>query len=84
MDEEYKTLGTTAQEKLAQCQTDLTRWCKQKFGNVEKMLKKKTKELQAMQRNEGPETIEATKQLQREIRVSYGAGRCQVEAKGKT
>jgi hypothetical protein len=31
--------------KLEHCQGDLTRWNRQKFGNIEEKLKKKVKEL---------------------------------------
>lgn len=45
----------------------LRRWSHRKFGNTERQLKKKTKALEALQKNEGPGDIEAIKQLLREI-----------------
>lgn len=42
-------------QKLAHCQHDLSRWSERKFGNAERKLKEKTKQLEALQREEGPE-----------------------------
>jgi ribonuclease HI len=57
----------TARQKLALCQTNLKWWSTRKFGNAEKLLKKKTKELELLQQNEGPGTVEAIKKLKDEI-----------------
>lgn len=54
-------------QKLGQCQNDLTRWSVRKFGNAEKILKQKTKELETLQMEEGPENWDAIKLLQSEI-----------------
>jgi hypothetical protein len=43
------------QKKLAACQRRFTRWSGKKYGNVDKILKEKTKELEILQLNEGPE-----------------------------
>jgi hypothetical protein len=43
------------QKKLAACQRRFTRWSGKKYGNVDKILKEKTKELEILQLNEGLE-----------------------------
>lgn len=39
----------TTRSKLAQCQTQLARWSQRKFGDAEKVLKQKTKQLKVLQ-----------------------------------
>jgi hypothetical protein len=45
----------TMQNKLATCQKSFTRWSGAKCRNAEKLIKQKSKELQELQLNEGPE-----------------------------
>jgi hypothetical protein len=54
-------------QKLANCQADLSSWSSRKFGDASKKLKAKTKQLELLQRNEGPDTSVAIKVLKHEI-----------------
>jgi hypothetical protein len=54
-------------QKLAHCQNDLSRWSARKFGDDERKLKQKTKQLEDLQKEEGPENWEAIKLVQYEI-----------------
>jgi endonuclease/exonuclease/phosphatase family metal-dependent hydrolase len=53
--------------KLAQCRTSLLRWSKGKHGSNAALIKQKTKELELLQRYEGPENCEEIKNLNGEI-----------------
>jgi hypothetical protein len=55
------------QQKLAYCQTELSSWSSRKFGNASKKLKDKTKQLELLQRHEGPGMSEGIKRLKQEI-----------------
>jgi hypothetical protein len=50
-------------EKLVNCQTKLSSWSSQKFGEADKKLKIKMKELAALQQVEAPENLEKIKVL---------------------
>jgi hypothetical protein len=54
-------------EKLGSCQKTLSRWSGRRFGNAERLIKKKTKALEVLQHDEGPDQREAIKKLQGEI-----------------
>jgi exonuclease III/ribonuclease HI len=55
------------QHKLAACQRSFTRWSCRKYGNAEKTIKKKTKELEALQLHEGPENWGDISRIKSEI-----------------
>jgi hypothetical protein len=55
--------------RLAQCQTSLVRWSTRKYGDVEKRLKEKTKQLDLMQQHEGEENWGEITALQRDINL---------------
>jgi hypothetical protein len=57
----------TMQNKLAVCQKSFTRWSGAKYGNAEKLIKQKTKELEELQLNEGPEQWAKITRLKTEI-----------------
>jgi hypothetical protein len=52
---------------LTNFQVDLSTWSSRKFGNTAKKLKQKTKQLEALQRDEGLENWENIKLLHSEI-----------------
>lgn len=54
-------------QKLENCQNNLTRWSSSKFGNADRKLKQKTKQLESLQRDEGPHNWEPRKILQFKI-----------------
>lgn len=54
---------------MESCLSNLLWWSRRKFGNAEKKMKQKTKQLELLQRFEGPENREAIKQLQSEIEL---------------
>ena len=53
--------------RLEQCQSWLQGWSRHKYGNVEKAVKKKTKQLAQLQQEDGEGNQEAVIQLQLEI-----------------
>jgi exonuclease III len=55
------------QNKLAACQRSFSRWSCMKYGNADKIIKEKTKELEALQLNEGPEHWGEISRLKAEI-----------------
>jgi hypothetical protein len=55
------------QNKLAACQRSFSRWSCMKYGNADKIIKKKTKELEALQLNEGPKHWGEISHLKAEI-----------------
>jgi hypothetical protein len=74
MDKEYNNIikdwahgHANGQQKLSICQTNLKRWSTRKFGHAEKILKKKTKELELLQQCKGSGNVEAIKILKGEI-----------------
>jgi hypothetical protein len=54
-------------EKLGSCQKTLSQWSGRRFRNAERLIKKKTKALEVLQRDEDPDQREAIKKLQGEI-----------------
>ncbi|XP_059454900.1 uncharacterized protein LOC132185097 [Corylus avellana] len=54
-------------QKLASCQADLSSWSKRKFGDATKKIKQKTRQLELLQRDEGPGNYEAINMLKQEI-----------------
>jgi hypothetical protein len=58
---------TDNENKLATCQRSFIRWSGAKFGNAEKLIKKKTKELEELQTHEDPATWADISQLKKEI-----------------
>jgi hypothetical protein len=76
LDEEYRKVVEDAWHKipnddirlkLTQCKTNLTNWSRGKFGNSVAIIKQKTRELEELQRQEGPENSDAIKKVQGEI-----------------
>jgi hypothetical protein len=81
VDEEYKAVVAEAwlngglggskmqqvRQKLAACQADLSSWSSRKFGDAEKKITQKTKQLELLQREEGPNNYEAIKVLKKEL-----------------
>ncbi|XP_059429046.1 uncharacterized protein LOC132162844 [Corylus avellana] len=57
----------TARLKLAQCQTQLMRWSARKYGDAERVFKRKTKQLEVLQRQESEANLAAIQTLKREI-----------------
>ena len=55
------------QNKLAACQKSFFRWSCMKYGNTDKIIKKKTEELEALQLVEGPEHWGEISRLKAEI-----------------
>jgi hypothetical protein len=55
------------QQRLEKCKGDLRRWSWQKYGNLEKAIKEKTKQLEILQRDEGAVDGQQIKVLQNEI-----------------
>jgi exonuclease III len=64
-------VGTTGIQtminKLATCQRSLIRWSGAKYGNAEKLIKEKTKELEELQTHEDPSTWPDISRLKKEI-----------------
>lgn len=58
-----ETTMHTARLKLASCQTALIRWSGRKFGSAERNFKKKRKQLELLQREEGPDNRIEIKKL---------------------
>jgi exonuclease III len=56
-----------ARSKLASCQTQLVSWSKRKFGNAAKMLTRKTKQLELLQRQARGSNLAAIRRVQKEI-----------------
>jgi hypothetical protein len=71
------------QQKLGNCQVKLSSWSSRKFGSFEKNIKKKTKLLEILQRNEGPEVWEDIKKLQTEIEVLLEHEDCKWKQRAK-
>lgn len=61
------TVMQQVRQKLANCQTELSTWSAKKFGDLAKRLKKKMKDLEVLQREEGSENWEQIKELQTDI-----------------
>jgi hypothetical protein len=55
------------QMRLSACQSALLNWSRQKYGNVEDKIKRKSGQLVALQRNESPALATQIKTLQHEI-----------------
>lgn len=66
-----KSSGVSAmqavQGKLECCQRALSQWSGRKYGNTEKLLKKKTKRLEELQCHEKPEDWDEITNLKQEI-----------------
>jgi hypothetical protein len=58
-----------AQEKLENCQQELSRWSSKKFGRSEVKLKEKKKLLAVLQQQECPKNLEAIKKIQGDIDI---------------
>lgn len=56
-----------AQQKLANCHRDLSKWSSQKFGISEAIQKTKTKLLVELQKQENPSNLKEIKKIQGEI-----------------
>jgi hypothetical protein len=59
----------SARSRLAHCQTKLSQWSYRKFGDSERVLEDKTKQLEELQRQEGAEDWPAIKALKGDIDV---------------
>lgn len=68
------------QQKLETCKVDLRRWNWQKYGNFEKAIKEKTKQLEILQRNETTMDGQEIKKTTTEDRFSVRARRHKMEA----